>query len=158
MKIEDIMEMWTKDSSIDETELATESSNIPVLHNKYLKIFMAERIKLFSAKAELKKKRRVLLEYYLGELDQEELQELGREQFYKKLLKNEVDLYIDSDNALTEQSLRVSVQEEKVGYLEAVLRQINNRGFQIKNAIDWNRFITGQRRSSIQTKIENSEI
>ena len=33
---------------------------------------MAERIKLFSAKAELKKKRRVLLEYYLGELDQEE--------------------------------------------------------------------------------------
>ena len=109
---------------------------------------MAERIKLFSAKAELKKKRRVLLEYYLGELDQEELQELGREQFYKKLLKNEVDLYIDSDDALTEQSLRVSVQEEKVGYLEAVLRQINNRGFQIKNAIDWNRFITGQRRSS----------
>ena len=45
--------------------------------------------------------------------------------------------------ALTEQSLRVSVQEEKVNYLEAILRQINNRGFQIKNAIDWNRFITG---------------
>ena len=88
MKIEDIMEMWTKDSSIDETELATESSNIPVLHNKYLKIFMAERIKLFSAKAELKKKRRVILEYYLGELDQEELKELGRDQFYKKLISD----------------------------------------------------------------------
>jgi len=143
MKIEDIMEMWNKDCKVDETELATESSNIPVLHNKYLKIFMAERIKMFSAKSELKKKRRLLLEYYLGELDEEELKELGREQFYKKLLKNEVDLYIDSDNSLTEQSLRVSVQEEKVNFLEAVLRQINNRGFQIKNAIDWNRFITG---------------
>lgn len=137
------MEMWNKDSKIDETELATESSNIPVIHNKYLKIFMAERVKLFSAKADLKKKRRLLLEYYLGELDEEELKELGRDQFYKKLLKNEVDLYIDSDDALTEQSLRVSLQEEKVNYLEAVLRQINNRGFQIKNAIDWNRFITG---------------
>ena len=143
MKIEEIMEMWNKDSKIDETELATESSNIPVIHNKYLKIFMAERVKLFSAKADLKKKRRLLLEYYLGELDEEELKELGRDQFYKKLLKNEVDLYIDSDDALTEQSLRVSLQEEKVNYLEAVLRQINNRGFQIKNAIDWNRFITG---------------
>ena len=99
--------------------------------------------KLVVENLELKKKRRVLLEYYLGELDQEELKELGREPFYKKLLKNEVDLYIDSDNSLTEQSLRVSVQEEKVNYLEAVLRQINNRGFQIKNAIDWNRFITG---------------
>lgn len=143
MKIEDIMEIWNKDCKIDETELATESSNIPVIHNKYLKIFMAERIKMFSAKAELKKKRRLLLEYYLGELDEEELKELGREQFYKKLLKNEVDLYIDSDDALTEQSLRVSLQEEKVNFLESVLRQINNRGFQIKNAIDWNRFITG---------------
>ncbi len=143
MKIEEIMNTWTKDSSMDETELANESTNIPVLHNKYLKIFMAERIKLFSAKAELKKKRRVLLEYYLGELDQDELKELGKEPFYKKLLKNEVDLYIDSDDSLTEQSLRVSVQEEKVNYLEAILRQINNRGFQIKNAIDWNRFITG---------------
>lgn len=143
MKIEDIMSSWTNDSTMDETELANESTNIPVLHNKYLKIFMAERIKLFSAKAELKKKRRVLLEYYLGELDQEELKELGREPFYKKLLKNEVDLYIDSDDSLTEQSLRVSLQEEKVNYLEAILRQINNRGFQIKNAIDWNRFITG---------------
>ena len=143
MKIEDIMEMWNKDSKIDETELATESSNIPVIHNKYLKIFMAERVKLFSAKADLKKKRRLLLEYYLGELDEEELKELGRDQFYKKLLKNEVDLYIDSDDALTEQSLRVSLQEEKVNFLESVLRQINNRGFQIKNAIDWNRFITG---------------
>ena len=61
----------------------------------------------------------------------------------KELLKNEVELYVDSDDALTEHSLRVSVQEEKVNYLEAVLRQINNRGFQIKNAIDWNRFITG---------------
>ena len=137
------MEMWNKDCKIDETELATESSNIPVIHNKYLKIFMAERVKLFSAKADLKKKRRLLLEYYLGELDEEELKKLGRDQFYKKLLKNEVDLYIDSDDALTEHSLRVSVQEEKVNYLEAVLRQINNRGFQIKNAIDWNRFITG---------------
>ena len=47
MKIEDIMEMWNKDSKIDETELATESSNIPVIHNKYLKIFFASMIDSF---------------------------------------------------------------------------------------------------------------
>ena len=33
MKIEDIMEMWNKDCKVDETELATESSNIPVQSN-----------------------------------------------------------------------------------------------------------------------------
>jgi len=39
--------------------------------------------------------------------------------------------------------LKTSLQQEKVDYLEAILRQINNRGFQIKNAIDWNKFISG---------------
>lgn len=143
MKVEDIMASWDKDSKLDETELATESTKIPTLHNKYLKIFLAERVRLFQMKADLKKKRRVLLEYYLGELDQEELEELGRDQFYKKLLKNEVDLYIDSDDLLTDISLKVTLQQEKVDYLESIIKSINNRGFQIKNAIDWNRFITG---------------
>jgi hypothetical protein len=143
MKIEDIMSSWDKDHKVDETELGAEAVKIPVLHNKYLKIFLAERVRLFQMKAELKKKRRVLMEYYLGELNKEELEELGRDQFYKKLLKNEVDLYIDSDDLLTENSLKVALQQEKVDYLDAVIRQINNRGYQIKNALEWNRFITG---------------
>jgi len=143
MKVEDIMESWDKDSKLDETELGAESTKIPTLHNKYLKIFLAERVRLFQMKADLKKKRRVLLEYYLGELDQEELKELGRDQFYKKLLKNEVDLYIDSDDMLTDISLKVTLQQEKVDYLESIIKSINNRGFQIKNAIEWNRFIAG---------------
>lgn len=143
MKVEDIMEQWDKDCKLDETELGNESTKIPTLHNKYLKIFLTERVRLFQQKAELKKKRRVLLEYYLGELDQSELEELGRDQFYKKLLKNEVDLYIDSDDMLTDISLKVTLQQEKVDYLESIIKSINNRGFQIKNAIEWNRFITG---------------
>jgi len=143
MKTSEITEMWDKDSKIDETELATESTKIPSVHNKYLKIFMEERLRLIQLKTELKKKRRVLFEYYLGELDQSELEAVGREQFYKKLLKNEVDMYIDSDDMLIEISHKIALQQEKVDYLESILKSINNRGFQIKNAIDWNRFITG---------------
>ena len=143
MKVEDIQAEWDKDCKLDETELGAESAKIPSLHNKYLKIFMAERLRLIQMKGSLKKTRRTLFEYYLGELDREELAELGREQFYKKLLKNEVDLYIDSDDALTEISLKVALQQEKVDYLESILKSINSRGFQIKNAIEWNRFIAG---------------
>ena len=88
MNVEQIVKEWDKDSKIDETELGAESAKIPQVHNKYLKIFMGERIALFKLKAESKKTRRKLLEYYLGELDQDELQEIGRQQFFKKLLKN----------------------------------------------------------------------
>jgi hypothetical protein len=143
MKIEDIVSEWDKDSKIDETELGDESVKIPKLHNKYLKIFMGERITLFKMKAENKRIRKTLLEYYLGELDRDELQELGRDQFYKKLLKNEVDTYIESDNMFIDHTLKVSMQQEKVDYVEAIIKSLNSRGFQIKSAIDWFRFTNG---------------
>ena len=143
MKIEDIVAQWDKDCKIDETELGTEAAKIPNLHNKYLKLFMAERVVLFKMKAEYRKKKRLLLEYYLGELDRDELDQLGRDQFYKKLLKNEVDTYIESDELLIDVTLKVSVQEEKVSYLESIIKSINNRGFQIKSAIDWAKFTMG---------------
>jgi hypothetical protein len=143
MKIEDIVSEWDKDSKIDETELGTEAAKIPKLHNKYLKFFMGERIVLFKMKAKNKKVRKDLLEYYLGELDRDELTALGREQFYKKLLKNEVDTYIESDDLYIESNLEVAMQQEKVDYLEAIIKSLNNRNFQIKSAIDWYKFTSG---------------
>jgi hypothetical protein len=143
MKIEDIVSEWDKDSKIDETELGEEAVKIPKLHNKYLKMFMGERVALFKIKAENKKLRCVLLEYYLGELDRDELKELGRDQFYKKLLKNEVDTYMESDDLYIESTLKVAMQQEKVEYLEAIIKSLNNRNFQIKSAIDWMKFTSG---------------
>ena len=143
MKIEDIVSEWDKDCKMDETELGEESTKIPVIHNKYLKIFMGENAQLKRMFAQRAKLKRTLTEYYLGELDRDELEELGRDQFYKKILKNEVDTYIESDDTFIDLNLKLALQQEKVNYLEAVLKSINNRGFQIKNAIDWLRFTNG---------------
>lgn len=143
MKVEDIVTEWDKDSKIDETELGNESVKIPNIHNKYLKIFLAERVTLFKLKAERNRLKRKLLEYYLGEMGKEELAEIDRDQIYKKILKNEVDVYIDSDDLMVEMTLKVAVQEEKVNYIESIIKSINNRGFQIKNAIDWAKFTMG---------------
>jgi hypothetical protein len=143
MKIEDIVSQWDVDCKIDETELDREATKIPKLHNKYLKIFMGERVVLFKLKAENKRLKKTLIEYYLGELDREELEELGRDQFYKKLLKNEIDTYIESDDLFIESTLKVSLQGEKVDYVEAIVKSLNNRNFQIKSAIDWVRFTQG---------------
>jgi hypothetical protein len=134
---------WNKDCKIDETELGRESAKIPQVHNKYIKIYMGERIALYKIKSETKKVKRALLEYYLGELDQDELDQMGRQQFYKKLLKNEVDVYIESDDMMIESVLRLGMQDEKVAYLDSIIKNINNRGFQLKTAVDWAKFTTG---------------
>ena len=143
MDIEKIVAEWNKDSKIDDTELGTESSRIPMVHNKYLKFYMGERIQLIKLKANHKKIEKTLLEYYLGELDRHELQELGREQFFKKLLKNEVSTYIESDDMFIESTIKVAMQDEIVSYLNSIIKSLNNRGFQIKSALDWMKFTTG---------------
>jgi len=143
LNIESIVKEWDKDCKIDETELGRESTKIPVIHNKYLKIYMGERMSLYKIRADTKKIRKKLMEYYLGELDLSELKELGRDQFYKKLLKNEVEAYIESDDMMIENNLKLGMQEEKVSYLDAIIKNINNRGFQIKSGIDWAKFTTG---------------
>lgn len=143
MKIEDIVSEWDKDSKIDETELGTESTKIPAIHNKYLKVFMSENVQLKRMIAQRNKLKMKLMSYYLGEMDSEELEEFNRDQFYKKLLKTEVETYIEADDLFIETNLKVVMQEEKVNYLENVLKSINSRGFQIKNAIDWIKFTHG---------------
>ena len=45
----------------------------------------------------------------------------------KKVLKNELDVYIDSDTDMIEMNLKVVMQEEKVNYLDSVMRHLNNR-------------------------------
>jgi hypothetical protein len=143
LNIEQIVAEWDKDSKVDETELSSESVKIPKIHNKYLKIFMGERVSLFKLKAEKNRVKKTLLEYYLGELDREELEELGRDQFYKKLLKNEVDVYIESDELYIETTLKVAMQQEKVDYIEKIIKSLDTRGFAIKNAIDFMKFTMG---------------
>ena len=144
MQMKEIADMWEKDSEMDDTELAVESIKIPQTHHKYLKILMAERIELIKQYGNRKKVKKLLCEYYLGELDDEELKSINRKQFFKKILKQEMDTYIESDDMMIEANIKTGLQQEKVEYVDSIIKQLNNRGFQIKNAIDWNRFTSGQ--------------
>ena len=43
MKLEDIMDQWKQDASIDNTDLGEESLQIPNLHAKYMEIYTKEK-------------------------------------------------------------------------------------------------------------------
>jgi len=51
--------------------------------------------------------------------------------------------YIESDDDVIKLKQQLVVLQEKVSYLDSVIRMINNRGFQIKNALDWLKFTNG---------------
>ncbi len=143
MKLEEIQELWNRDREIDYTELGTESIRIPLIHDKYLKIFTQEKIRLKSVEFEMLKLVRAKTEYYSGKMSKEELDERGWEPYLERLLKNEVKSYVESDDDIIRMKQQVVLIEEKIHYLDAVIRMINNRGFQIKNALDWLKFSHG---------------
>lgn len=143
MTLDQISEEWRKDSAIDSTELGTESLKIPQLHSKYMKIYFDERQKL---KAYEFKSRETFLkkyEYFNGRMSREELEEAGWEPFVKKLLKHEIDMYLDSDKDIINIKMRMEAQKEKIDFLEEVLKNLNQRNYQIRNAIEWQRFTNG---------------
>ena len=143
MKFEEIQKLWSGDCEIDETELSQESVKIPQLHNKYLILFHDERLRLRTMKFDHSKLLKVKREYYSGRMDETELEAYDWEPFQYKLLKADVQEYIAADDDIIEGKKKISLQEEKVDYLEAIVKGLSNRGYLIKNAIDWKRFTEG---------------
>lgn len=144
MKIEHIKEQWKEDSKIDQAKLTTDSLSIAVLHNKYYMILSDERLVLKRMDYDYKKLYLDKWEYYTGSICQEKLEQRGWEPNSLKIIKSEAAMYIDADDEIILQKAKIDFQKEKVEYLTAIVERINTRGFQIKNAIDNEKFLNAQ--------------
>lgn len=143
MKLEQIIDSWREDTKLDDLNLDLESIKIPNLHGKYISILSDERIRLRSLLTQRKILTNKLRTYYSGACTQEELESLQRDQFLGKVLKTDLQLNVETDELMIELEAKISAQEVKVLALEEIMKSINNRGFQIKNAIDWRRLTVG---------------
>ena len=136
-----IQSMWETDSKIDIDNLHTESLNIPALHAKYFDIY--NNISLLRKKAEQQKRniRHDRFEYYTGKADPEVYVE---NPFPKKIRdKDTLQKYLDADERLSSVCLKIDYYETMLNYLESILKVIQNRTYQIKNAIEFVKFQAG---------------
>lgn len=141
LDLDTIQRMWEQDSKIDPDNLHTESLNIPVLHSKYFEIH--NTILLLKKKAEQQKKniRHQKYEYFTGKADPDVYLE---NPFPKKVRDKEtLQGYLDSDEKLSQASLKVDYYETMLIYVDSILKMISNRTYQIKNAIEFMRFTAG---------------
>ena len=59
------------------------------------------------------------------------------------ILKQDLSIYMDADKDIIELNLKIAYQMEKIDLLEAIIKSLTNRNFQIKSAIDWTKFMQG---------------
>lgn len=141
--LEDLMNLWERDSKVDSTEPGKEVIRVPVLHNKYLKILSQHNLALKKAQMDLSKMRKVKWMYYNGKLTQEELQKYGWEPF-PFTLKADLGTYMDADDDIQRLKAKTFLHEECVAYCTSVLKELNNRTWQLRSFMDWEKFIMGQ--------------
>jgi hypothetical protein len=139
--LETIQSMWEKDSKIDPDNLHTESLNIPSLHAKYFNLY--NTIILLKKKAEQQRKniRHERYEYYSGKADADVYIE---NPFPKKIRdKDTMQKYLDADDKLMNINLKIDYYETLINYIESILKQVFNRTYQIKNAVEFIKFQAG---------------
>jgi hypothetical protein len=141
-KLEELLEMWKKDSVIDRTEPGRELINIPQLHSKYLNILSRHRLLSKEAEFKFNKMRRTKWEYYTGRMGEEELKRYGWDPF-PYVLKSEVTSYLESDDDLNKFLASKILHDQIVEACQSIMKELNSRTFQLRDFIAWERFIQG---------------
>ena len=140
MNLEAILEMWKKDSVIDEVLLDQAALKIPQLHQKYLTLLseynllykkQAHKLKVLEHKKNL---------YYSGRAKPEEYEE---EPFDYKVMKSDVPSWVAVDEEVQKVELKQEYYSATIRVLEDVLKQVHQMSYNIKNAIEWRRFTSG---------------
>lgn len=140
MKLDEIQSEIEVDSRVDNNKLDTESLRIPMLHSKYYNIFMAELRVLKGVESEYRRLKKERHQYYLGQAADEVYKQ---EPLQLKVLRQDLDLYLDADPVLSDLKNKYEMQKAKTELLEAFIKTLNTRNFLIKNAIEFMRFKNG---------------
>lgn len=141
MNLESLQEMWKKDSVIDTDLYCEESTKIPQLHMRYMEFFNTYSLMKKEREIEMRRLIREKWLYYKGKAPSKVYKELPFD--LKLTTKEEINMFIESDEDICKLQYKIDYIEQIISFLEGVLRQIGNRNFQIKNAIEWEKFKNG---------------
>ena len=140
MNLEQIQELWKKDSQIDEVLLDEAALRIPQLHHKYLTLHSEYTLLAKKKGQELKQLQHKKWLYYSGKADPKEYED---NPFPHKVMKGDVNNWIAVDEQIQKVEMQIDYYNTTVHVLSEILKQIHQLSYNIKNAIEWRRFTGG---------------
>ena len=146
MTLEEIHELWKRDSQIDEMNLDEASRDAARLHSKYLELHSYAKLQHKKKELDFKVLLRNKWLWYNGKMSKAQIDELGWN--YDpldglKILKGEMDYYYDSDQHIQEAQAKIELLKVQVETLKEIMESIKWRHQTIKNMIEWRKFTSG---------------
>lgn len=139
MKIEDILQ-YVKDNEVISDDIPKEAKRIPVIHGKLLSFKTTESLLLKSLQIDLTKTARERWLFYTGKAAPEAYK---NEEFDLKVMRSDVDRFLESDEQICLIRSKIAVQEAKLDILNESIKGIHSRQFLLKNIIDYNKLTSG---------------
>jgi len=125
---------------INDEDLHQQSYKNQIIKPKWLDYKSKYKLMMFQCKAEHKKLYREKWEYYGGKSD---AKVYAAKPFDLKVLKTDLGVYINSDEDIIEVEKKIVYYEIVIEFIEGVIKSIDSRGWDIRNAQDWKKFIAG---------------
>ena len=117
------------------------SLKIPQLHSKYYTLYNTINLLRERAREQYSKVRLERYNYYTGKAPAEAYVE---EPFpYKVREKDAIQRHLDADDRMNKVDMKIKYYDIMLKFLEEIIRAVSNRTYQIKNAIEWNKFQAG---------------
>ena len=140
MTLDELKLQVKKDLEVDDETLDKESYKNQDLYAKYLDHKTNFELLLYKAKGDYKILFKDKWEYYGGKAD---AKIYVTKPFDLKVLKTDLSIYIESDEEIIKLEHKIAYLETTIKYIDGVLRSIQSRGWDIKNAISWKQFEAG---------------
>ena len=140
MNMDELKLQVSQDLRVNDEHLDTESLKNQEIKAKYLEYKSKFELLLFKAKGDYKRLYREKWEYYGGKAD---AKIYASKPFDLKVLKTDLGVYISADEEIIDAENKIGYLETVVDYIKGVIKSVDNRGWDIKNAIEWKKFEAG---------------
>ena len=140
MNLDELKLQVSQDLKVDDEHLDTESLKNQEIKAKYLDHKSKFELLLFKAKGDYKRLYPEKWEYYGGKAD---AKIYASKPFDLKVLKTDLGVYISADEEIIDAENKIGYLETVVDYIKGVIKSVDNRGWDIKNAIEWKKFEAG---------------
>ena len=140
MNLDELKLQVSQDLKVDDEHLDTASLKNQEIKASYLDHTSKFELLLFKAKGDYKRLYREKWEYYGGKAD---AKIYATKPFDLKVLKTDLGVYISADEEIIDAENKIGYLETVVDYIKGVIKSVDNRGWDIKNAIEWKKFEAG---------------
>ncbi len=140
MTLDELKLQVQRDLKVDNEHLDTESLKNQEIKANYLDYKSRYELLLYKAKGDYKRMYRDKWEYYGGKAD---AKIYATKPFDLKVLKTDLAVYISADEDIMNAENKIGYLETVIDYIKGVIKSVDNRGWDIKNAIEWRKFEAG---------------